>query len=128
MTKDSPWTGPRYPGRSLAYNKGMVIDRDNKAMNIKLSPGAVKYLKTKDASEVTIYLVDIETTGSIGAVREVGVRPGPPKRPENFRYDSIEGFGVYVARELKITGPIIIKKQGFWKLSWLSAEGLHIPL
>ncbi|MFP4194238.1 MAG: hypothetical protein ACOCQI_01270 [Desulfosalsimonas sp.] len=97
-------------------------------MDIRLAPGALKHLRAKKASQVTVYLVDIETTGSIGAVREVGVSFDPPKRPENFRYSRVEGFDVYVARELKITGPIIIKKQGFWKLSWLYADGLQIPI
>ncbi|MFW6297785.1 MAG: hypothetical protein ACOC03_04705 [Desulfosalsimonas sp.] len=97
-------------------------------MDIRLSPGAAKYLAAKKASDVTIYLVDIETTGSIGAVREVGVSLEPPKRPENFRYERVDGFDIYVARELRITGPVIIKKQGFWKLSWLCADGLQIPI
>lgn len=97
-------------------------------MDIKLLPGAVKYIKAKKASEITLYFVDIETTGSIGAVREVGVSLEPPRRPENYRYKRAEGFDIYVSRDLKITGTIIIKKQGFWKLSWLCAEGLQIPI
>lgn len=97
-------------------------------MDIRLSPRAVKYLREMNAPAVTLYMVDIETTGSIGAVREVGVSLQPPKDQENFRYCPVEGFDVYVDRELKVTGPVVVKKQGFWKFSSLYADGLQVQL
>jgi hypothetical protein len=97
-------------------------------MDITLSPSAVKYLRYRQVSGVTFYLVDIECTGCIGAVREVGVSLEPPGRPENFRYGRAEGFDIYVGRKLKVTGPVMIKKQGFWKFSSLFAHGLQIPI
>lgn len=97
-------------------------------MEIRLSPRAGKYLRERQATQVTFYLVDIETTGSIGAVREVGVSLEPPARPENFRWGRAEGFDIYVDRQLKVTEPVVIKKQGFWKLSSLYADGLRVQM
>ncbi|MBS3754933.1 MAG: hypothetical protein KGY56_04470 [Desulfobacterales bacterium] len=94
-------------------------------MDIRFSSSALKYLRDRQVSGITFYLVDIETTGSIGAVREIGVRLAPPGRPENFKYDRAEGFDIYVDPRLEITEPILIKKQGFWKLAALYADGLH---
>ena len=97
-------------------------------MDIRFSPRACKYLRDKQASGITFYLVDIETSGSIGAVREVGVSLEPPKRPENFLYLRAESFDIYVSRNLEITEPVVIKKQGFWKFSALYADGLSVRI
>ncbi|MCF8111488.1 MAG: hypothetical protein K9J85_08365 [Desulfobacteraceae bacterium] len=97
-------------------------------MDIRLSPRALKYLRDKNVSEITFYLVDIETTGSIGAVREVGVSLAPPGRPENFRYERAGGFEIYIDSRLEVTEPIVIKKQGFWKFSSLYADGLGVRM
>jgi len=97
-------------------------------MDIRVTPRARKYLQEKEASEVTLYLVDIESSGSIDSVKEVGVSLKPPKRPEHFMHDRAEGFDIYVDRKLRIIGPIVIRKQGFWKLASLYADGLQIPI
>lgn len=97
-------------------------------MDIRLSTRALKYLRDRNVSVITFYLVDIETTGSIGAVREVGVSLAPPGRPESFRYDTAGGFDIYIDRRIEVTEPIVIKKQGFWKFSSLYADGLNIRM
>ncbi len=97
-------------------------------MDIRFSSRAFKYLQSSQVSGITFYLVDLETGGSIGAVRDVGVSLKPPARPENFSYDRAEGFDIYIHRSLKVTEPVVIKKQGFWKFSWLYADGLRIHL
>ena len=94
-------------------------------MDVRFSSRALKYLRDRQVSGITFYLVDIETTGSIGAVREIGVHLAPPGRPGNFKYDRAEGFDIYVDPRLEITEPVVIKKQGFWKLASLYADGLH---
>jgi len=98
-------------------------------MDIRLSSRARKYLQDKEASELTLYLVDIEAgSSSIGVVKDVGISLNQPKRPEQFLHDRVEGLDIYVDRKLKITGPIVIKKQGVWKFASLFADGLHVPI
>ncbi|MBS3809796.1 MAG: hypothetical protein KGY38_06560 [Desulfobacterales bacterium] len=97
-------------------------------MDIRLSSRAQKYLRDRNVSAITFYLVDIETTGSIGAVREVGLSLATPGHPENFRYEQAGEFDIYIDSRLEVTEPVVIKKQGFWKFSSLYADGLGVRM
>lgn len=97
-------------------------------MQIRFSPGALKYMHKRGASTVVLDLVDMETGGSVGVVKDVAVGFQAPKDLKAYRYDRVQGVDVYVHRALRIHGPIRIKKQGFWKLSSLYADGLQVPI
>ncbi len=97
-------------------------------MEVKISPRAMKYLQERGASSLVLGLVDIETGGSVGAARDVAFGFTPPRDSRHFRWCQVEGIDVYVDRKLKVVGPVVIKKQGFWKLSSLYADGVQVPI
>lgn len=97
-------------------------------MDVSISSGAMRYIAQHHISCIVLDFVDIETGGSVGAVRDIGVEFEPPPNPKAYRYDRVQDVDVYIHRKLQITGPIRIKKQGFWKFCSLYADGLHVPL
>jgi len=97
-------------------------------MEIKISSGALRYIQSKGAKSIAVVLVDVETGDSIGAARDIEVKFETPEDTRNYYLEHSQGIDVYVDRRLRLTGKVVIKKQGFWKISSLYADGLQIPL
>src|SRR6056297_1054658 len=97
-------------------------------MEIRFSNRARKLLKNKDCRQLVFYLIELETADSIGAARDIGVSYTPPHNTGQYRRANADGIDIYIDRNLRIIGPVVIKKQGFWKLSTIYADGLQIPL
>lgn len=97
-------------------------------MDIRFTSRALRYIREKQASAVTFYQVDIEAACCIGAVRDVGITLEPPERREHYRYQRVGDLDVYVHRDLRVSGPVVVKKQGFWKFASLYADGLRISI
>jgi len=95
-------------------------------MEVKFSSGARKLLEEKGAENICIHLVDIATADSIGAARDIEVNCEVPEQKEQFWWDRVGGIDVYIDKKLKIIGPVVVKKQGFWIFSSLYADGLRI--
>lgn len=97
-------------------------------MQVSLSPGARKHLRKLKCGAIAVRLVDMETSDSVGFAREVQVECGFPQRREQYHRLEVDGVEVFVDPRLRVEDTVRIKKQGFWKLSGLYADGVRIPL
>ncbi|MFO7753638.1 MAG: hypothetical protein R6V41_11015 [Desulfobacteraceae bacterium] len=97
-------------------------------MNIKFSSGALKFLKKNQAASILIRLVELEgPAGDIDMVKDVEIKFRPPEDRSEYLLFQQGGFDVFIDRRLKIPGDIKIKKQGFWKFSFLYPDGILVP-
>ncbi len=90
----------------------------------------MKFLKNKTATAVSIEFVELEdSAGDIDMVKEVEVKcQAPPENQKpNYLFFREEGVDIYIDKRLKISGKVKIKKEGFWKLSFLYADGVLVP-
>jgi len=97
-------------------------------MEVGMSNRARKFIRKTEAKNVVIRFVEVEIADSLGAAKDIEVTLQAPDRKEGFRHAHVDGVDVYVDKALKVTGPVVIKKQGFWKFSTLYADGLQVPL
>jgi hypothetical protein len=97
-------------------------------MEVRISPGARKYLANRGADSVVLRLVEMETGCSVGIAKDVDVRFEPPARPGGFLRRNAQGIDVYIDRRLGTQETVVIKKQGFWRFSCLYADGLRVPI
>ena len=97
-------------------------------MPVKISPRARKFLKEKGVDTIFLQFVDIAVGDNVGVVKEVEVNYGLPDQPDLYWLRHDGNIRVYVYRRLDSTGPVEIKKQGFWKFANLYADGLRVPL
>jgi len=97
-------------------------------MQATLSNGARKLLHKLGRQSIVVALVETETGDSVGFAREVEVECGFPRDKGEYYRLKADGVEIFVDPRLKVERTVAIKKQGFWKLSRLYADGVRIPL
>jgi hypothetical protein len=97
-------------------------------MEVRFSKRALKFIQDKEVREVFVCLLELDIADSIGATKDVHVCFEVPDEEKQFHSHKVEGIEVHVDTALKVTGPVVIKRQGIWKLSSLYADGLQVPL
>lgn len=97
-------------------------------MDVRLSPGAKKYIQKHSIECLVLTLVELETGCTLGVAKDIQVSFEYPQNPSQFLWGKAEGVEVFVDRRLKVTGTVAIKKQGLGRFSCLFADGLGVPI
>jgi hypothetical protein len=97
-------------------------------MDVRLSPGAKKYIEKHGIECLVLNLVELETGCTLGVAKDVEVSFAYPQKPTQFLWGKTEGVEVFVDRRLKVTGTVAIKKQGIGRFSCLFADGVGVPI
>ena len=87
---------------------------------IKLSASAKKFMQQNGITDVTFNLCSAEPRG---VLREVEPVYQAPADASGYRYFVVEGYHVFVAREIKILGPLTLTTEGIWKFKQLYLDG-----
>ena len=95
---------------------------------IRITPGARRYLVSRGYEAVVLTYTELEVGDSIGVAKEVTITYEPPEDRERYRLFPVDDIEVFVDRRLRADGDVVIKKQGFWKLTSLYADGFRIPI
>lgn len=97
-------------------------------MAVRLSRGARQFLTQRGLKTIVLSLTDIPVGCCLGVAKDIGITFEPPRDPRGFWRRSADGVEVYIDRQLKAIDEVVIKRQGFWKLSSLYVDGLSVPL
>jgi hypothetical protein len=60
---------------------------------------------------------------SSGVLKEIEPVYRAPADASGYRYFVVEGFHIFVARDIKILGPLTISTAGIWKFKQLFLDG-----
>ena len=58
-----------------------------------------------------------------GALKEIEPLYQAPVDASGYRYFVVEGYHIFVARNIKILGPLTLTTEGIWKFKQLSLDG-----
>jgi hypothetical protein len=89
-------------------------------MKIKLSSSARKFIHKNGITDVTFNLRRAEPKGFLKEIEPVYQAPADAS---GYRYFVVEGYHVFVARNIKILGPLTISTEGIWKFKRLFLNG-----
>jgi hypothetical protein len=89
-------------------------------MKIKLSSSARKFIQKNSITDVTFDLRRAEPKGFLKEIEPVYEAPADAS---GYRYFVVEGYHVFVARDIKILGPLTISTEGIWKFKQLFLNG-----
>jgi hypothetical protein len=87
---------------------------------IKLSASARKFMQKNGLTDVTF---EIRRAGIEGYLKEIEPVYRAPADASGYRYFVVEGYHVFVARSIKILGPLTISTEGIWKFKQLFLNG-----
>ena len=87
---------------------------------IKLSVSARRFMQRNGITDVTFNLRCAEPKGVLHEVEPVYRAPADAS---GYRYFMVEGYHVFVAREIKILGPLTLTTEGIWKFKQLFLDG-----
>jgi hypothetical protein len=87
---------------------------------IKLSASARKFMQKNGITDVTF---EIRRAGIEGYLKEIEPVYRAPADASGYRYFVVEGYHVFVARSIKILGPLTISTEGIWKFKQLFLNG-----
>ena len=87
---------------------------------IKLSSAARKFMQKRGITDVTFDLCSAEPKGFL---KEIEPIYRAPTDASDYRYFVVEGYHVFVARSIKILGPLTISTEGIWKFKQLFLNG-----
>lgn len=98
-------------------------------MSLKITPLAKKFMEKKGIEDVTFKLLVYRPVGAcVGIVKEIEAVHEAPAIAFKYRYSHVDGFHIYISREIKILGPLTVTLDGFWKMKRLGLNGATIPL
>jgi len=87
---------------------------------ITLSASARRFMQQRGIKDVAF---DLLYAGGAGIINEIEPVYQAPADASGYRYFQVEGFHIFVSREIKILGPLKLSTQGFWKMKRLLLEG-----
>ena len=87
---------------------------------IKLSSSARKFIQKNGITDVTFR---IRRAGKKGFLKEIEPVYQAPADASGYRYFVVEGYHIFVARNIKILGPLTLTTEGIWKFKQLFLDG-----
>ncbi|OEU60529.1 MAG: hypothetical protein BBJ57_06730 [Desulfobacterales bacterium PC51MH44] len=87
---------------------------------IKLSSSALKFMQKNGITDVTFDLCRAEPKGFLKEIEPVYQAPADAS---GYRYFVVEGYHIFVARDIKILGPLTISTEGIWRFKQLFLDG-----
>jgi hypothetical protein len=87
---------------------------------IKLSASARKFMQKNGITDVTFNLRHAEAKGALNEIEPLYQAPADAS---GYRYFVVEGYHVFVSRNIKILGPLTLTTEGIWKFKQLFLDG-----
>ena len=87
---------------------------------IKLAASARKFMQKNGITDVTFDLCRAEPKG---VLKEIEPVYRAPVDASGYRYFVVEGYHVFVARNIKILGRLTLTTEGIWKFKQLFLDG-----
>jgi hypothetical protein len=87
---------------------------------IKLSPSARRFMQKNGITDVTFNLYRAEPKGVLTTIEPTYQAPTDAS---GYRYYMVDGYHIFVARKIKILGPLTLTTEGIWKFKQLSLDG-----
>ena len=87
---------------------------------IKLSASARKFMQKNEITDVTFNLRRAEPKGFLKEIEPVYQAPADAS---GYRYFMVEGYHIFVARNIKFLGPLTLTTEGIWKFKQLFLDG-----
>jgi hypothetical protein len=87
---------------------------------IKLSASARKFMQKKGITDVTFNLRRTEPQGVLTTIEPTYQAPADAS---GYRYFRVDDYHIFVARKIKILGPLTLTTEGLWKFKQLSLDG-----
>jgi hypothetical protein len=87
---------------------------------IKLAASARKFMQKNGITDVTF---NLRRAMPRGALKEIEPVYQAPADASGYRYFVVEGYHVFVARNIKILGPLTLTTEGLWKFKQLFLDG-----
>jgi hypothetical protein len=85
-------------------------------LNIKISKSAKKFIRQKGIEDVTFDLFEAGVAGCcVGVVKEITPEYKAPVDASGYRYCRVEDFHIFIARKIKILGPMKLTTEGLFK-------------
>jgi hypothetical protein len=89
-------------------------------IKIKLSSSARNFMQKNGITDVTFNLCRAEPKGFLKEIEPVYEAPADAS---GYRYFVVEGYHIFVARNIKILGPLTLSTEGIWKFKQLFLNG-----
>jgi hypothetical protein len=87
---------------------------------IKLSASARKFIQKNGITDVTFNIGRAEPKGVLTTIEATYQAPADAS---GYRYFMVDGYHIFVARKIKILGPLTLTTEGIWKFKQLSLDG-----
>lgn len=96
-------------------------------LKLKISKSARKFLQKNNIVDVTFSLFECDVVGCcIGAVKEIQAAHKAPLDASGYYYIEVEGYHIFISRQIKIIGSLTLNTEGFGKR--LCLDGAIIPI
>ena len=97
-------------------------------VSVNFSKGARKFIEHRGIKSIAISYIEVEAGSIVGIAKDVMITYGRPVSGEEFLKVMVDDIEVFLDKRLKVSGKVVIKKQGFWRFSGLYADGIMIPI
>ena len=74
-------------------------------------------------NKITDVTFNLRSAKPKGALKEIEPIYQAPADATGYRYFVVEGYHVFVARDIKILGPLTLTTEGIWKFKQLFLDG-----
>jgi hypothetical protein len=89
-------------------------------IKIKLSESARKFIQRNGITDVTFNLCRAEPKGFLKTIEPTYQAPADAR---GYRYFVVEGYHIFVDRNIRILGPLTLNTEGIWKFKQLFLDG-----
>lgn len=86
-------------------------------------------MQEQNITDVTFKLKELDVAGCcVGITKEVEPVYQAPTDATSYRYFHVDGYHLFISRQIKLLGPLEVTTEGLWRLKRLFLNGSSIPL
>ena len=96
--------------------------------SIKIEPAAKRFMERMGINEATFNVALYNIKSPVGYVKEIEGAYESPADARHHKYYYVDGYHIYISRDVRIFSPLTITLEGFWKFKCLALNGAGVPI
>lgn len=96
---------------------------------VKISKKAKAFIEEKKITDVTFELKELDVAGCcVGIAKEIETVYRAPADASAYRYFLVDGFHIFVSRNIRLLGPLTLTTEGLLWPKRLILDGSTVPI
>lgn len=96
--------------------------------SIKIDPVAKHFMEKMDIKEIAFDVNVYNIKAPVGYVKEIEPSYKSPSDARHHKYYYVDGYHIYISRDVRIFDTLTIILEGFWKFKRLALNGAGVPI